>query len=91
MCLTFDDGPDPRYTPAILDILRSHNVRATFFVIGANADQNIGLIKREYAEGHDIGNHTYTHPNIALVSPERAALRLKEKRFICTNQCEVKR
>jgi len=76
LCLTFDDGPDPRYTPAILDILRSHGVRATFFIIGANADQNIGLVKREYAEGHDIGNHTYTHPNIALVSEERAALEL---------------
>src|ERR1039458_316942 len=50
LCLTFDDGPDPRYTPAILDILRSHGVRATFFIIGANADQNIGLVKREYAE-----------------------------------------
>jgi spore germination protein YaaH len=62
LCLTFDDGPDPNYTPAILDILHSHGVRATFFIIGVNAGQNIDLVKREYAEGHDIGNHTYTHP-----------------------------
>lgn len=89
LCLTFDDGPDPRYTPAILDILRSHGVRATFFVIGANADQNIGLVKREYAEGHDIGNHTYTHPNIALVSEERAALELSTTQRIIENALGV--
>jgi cellulose synthase/poly-beta-1,6-N-acetylglucosamine synthase-like glycosyltransferase/peptidoglycan/xylan/chitin deacetylase (PgdA/CDA1 family)/spore germination protein YaaH len=89
LCLTFDDGPDPRYTPAILDILRSHAVHATFFVIGANADQNIGLVKREYAEGHDIGNHTYTHPNIALVSEERAALELSTTQRIVENALGV--
>src|SRR5579862_8446245 len=85
LCLTFDDGPDPRYTPAILDTLKSRKVRATFFIIGANADQNIDLIKREYAEGHDIGNHTYTHPNIALVSEQRAALELSTTQRIIEN------
>ena len=89
LCLTFDDGPDPRYTPAVLDILRSHAVRATFFIIGANAGQNIGLVKRAYAEGHDIGNHTYTHPNIALVSGERAALELSTTERIIENALGV--
>jgi cellulose synthase/poly-beta-1,6-N-acetylglucosamine synthase-like glycosyltransferase/peptidoglycan/xylan/chitin deacetylase (PgdA/CDA1 family)/spore germination protein YaaH len=89
LCLTFDDGPDPRYTPKVLDILKSRGVKATFFVIGANADQNIGLIKREYAEGHDVGNHTYTHPNIALVSPERAALELSTTQRIIENALGV--
>ncbi|MFN7996328.1 MAG: glycosyltransferase [Bryobacteraceae bacterium] len=89
LCLTFDDGPDPRYTPAVLDILKAHDVRATFFIIGANADQNIGLIKREYAEGHDIGNHTYTHPNIAMVSPQRAALELSTTQRIIENALGV--
>ena len=89
LCLTFDDGPDRRYTPGILDVLKSHGVHATFFIIGANADQNIGLIKREYAEGHDIGNHTYTHPNIALVSPERAALELSTTQRIIENALGV--
>jgi len=89
LCLTFDDGPDPRYTPAILDVLRSRGVRATFFVIGANADQNIGLVQRAYAEGHDIGNHTYTHPNIALVSDERAALELSTTERIIENALGV--
>jgi cellulose synthase/poly-beta-1,6-N-acetylglucosamine synthase-like glycosyltransferase/peptidoglycan/xylan/chitin deacetylase (PgdA/CDA1 family)/spore germination protein YaaH len=89
LCLTFDDGPDPAYTPAILDILKSRGVHATFFIIGANADQNIGLVKREYAEGHDVGNHTYTHPNIALVSPERAALELSTTQRIIENALGV--
>jgi len=89
LCLTFDDGPDPRYTPRVLDILKSHNVRATFFVIGANADMNVNLIQREYADGHDIGNHTYTHPNIALVSPERAALELSTTQRIIENAVGV--
>lgn len=89
LCLTFDDGPDPRYTPQVLDVLKSRGVKATFFVIGANADQNIGLIKREYAEGHDVGNHTYTHPNIALVSPERAALELSTTQRIIENALGV--
>jgi len=89
LSLTFDDGPDPRYTPGILDILKRHGVQATFFVIGANADQNIGLLKREYAEGHDIGNHTYTHPNIALVSEERAALELSTTQRIIENALGV--
>jgi len=64
-------------------------VRATFFVIGANADQNIGLVQRAYAEGHDIGNHTYTHPNIALVSDERAALELSTTERIIENALGV--
>ena len=64
-------------------------MRATFFIIGANADQNIGLVKRAYAEGHDIGNHTYTHPNIALVSEERAALELSTTERIIENALGV--
>jgi peptidoglycan-N-acetylglucosamine deacetylase len=68
IALTFDDGPDPRYTPAILDELARAGVRATFFVIGANAEKHPDLVRRIFAEGHDIGNHTYTHPNIAEIS-----------------------
>ncbi|MDE2182217.1 MAG: glycosyltransferase [Alphaproteobacteria bacterium] len=70
LALTFDDGPDPDYTPAILDILKEKNVKATFFVIGANAEAHPGLIQRILAEGHEIGNHTFTHPNLAETSPE---------------------
>jgi cellulose synthase/poly-beta-1,6-N-acetylglucosamine synthase-like glycosyltransferase/peptidoglycan/xylan/chitin deacetylase (PgdA/CDA1 family)/spore germination protein YaaH len=68
IAITFDDGPDPRWTPKILDILKEKNVPATFFVIGVDASQTPDLLKREYAEGHDIGNHTYTHPNFDEIS-----------------------
>jgi cellulose synthase/poly-beta-1,6-N-acetylglucosamine synthase-like glycosyltransferase/peptidoglycan/xylan/chitin deacetylase (PgdA/CDA1 family)/spore germination protein YaaH len=85
LCLTFDDGPDRRYTPAVLDILKERHVPATFFVIGVNAEQFPALIKREYAEGHEVGNHTYTHPNIATTSPVRTALELSTTQRIIEN------
>lgn len=59
--LTFDDGPSTNNTPKILDILKKNNIKATFFVIGENAEKNSELIKREVAEGHVVGNHTYSH------------------------------
>jgi peptidoglycan-N-acetylglucosamine deacetylase len=63
IALTFDDGPDPRWTPQILNILKEKAVPAAFFVIGVQASEFPQILKREYAEGHEIGNHTYTHPN----------------------------
>jgi len=69
VALTFDDGPDGRWTPMILDTLASRNVKATFFVIGVNVDAHIPLMRRIYREGHLFGNHTYTHPNLARTSP----------------------
>ncbi len=89
LCLTFDDGPDRLYTPAILDILKQWKVPATFFVIGVNAEQFPDLIKREYAEGHEIGNHTYTHPNIAATSPLRTELELSTTQRIIENLLSV--
>ncbi|MFF5701265.1 polysaccharide deacetylase family protein [Streptomyces sp. NPDC012794] len=64
MVLTFDDGPDPRYTPAVLDTLARYGVRAMFFVCGEMATENRDLLRRMAAEGHVIGNHTWTHPLI---------------------------
>ena len=68
LALTFDDGPDPKWTPLILDALKRDNVKATFFVIGVEAEQFPGLVKRMYDEGHEIGNHTWTHPDISNIS-----------------------
>ena len=65
VALTFDDGPDAEWTPQILDILKAKHVVATFFVIGANAQANPDLIQRIVSEGHELGNHTYTHPNLS--------------------------
>jgi cellulose synthase/poly-beta-1,6-N-acetylglucosamine synthase-like glycosyltransferase/peptidoglycan/xylan/chitin deacetylase (PgdA/CDA1 family) len=62
IALSFDDGPDPKWTPKILDILKQKNVPGVFFVIGNMANQRPDILKREYAEGHEIGNHTFTHP-----------------------------
>ena len=64
LALTFDDGPDPDWTPKILDILKAKGVHASFFVIGENAEANPDLVRRILAEGHDVGNHTFTHPNL---------------------------
>ena len=75
IALTFDDGPDPEWTPQILDILKAKQVRATFFVIGSNMEAHPGLVQRILAEGHDVGNHTYTHPNLA--DTPLAAVRLE--------------
>jgi cellulose synthase/poly-beta-1,6-N-acetylglucosamine synthase-like glycosyltransferase/peptidoglycan/xylan/chitin deacetylase (PgdA/CDA1 family)/spore germination protein YaaH len=76
LSLSFDDGPDPKYTPRILDILKQAGVPATFFVVGVNAEAAPDLVRRAYAEGHTIGNHTYSHPNVALITPERTRLEL---------------
>ena len=80
--LTFDDGPDPKYTPQILDILKKYHVPATFFLIGINAENNIPLVKRIYNEGYEIGNHTFTHPNMADVSRNRAVLEMSATRLL---------
>ena len=69
VALTFDDGPDPTWTPAILDTLASRGATATFFIIGENAELHPELLRRMLREGHEIGNHTFTHPNLALVGP----------------------
>lgn len=67
VALTFDDGPDPDWTPKILDELKKENVPATFFVVGSYGQENPGLIKRIVNEGHDIGNHSFTHPNLGEI------------------------
>ncbi|MHA4808649.1 glycosyltransferase [Flavitalea flava] len=82
LVLTFDDGPDPRYTPKILDILSKYHVPATFFIVGINAENAIPIVKREFKEGHEIGNHTFTHPNIAKVSQRRAILEMESTRLL---------
>ncbi|WP_158884429.1 glycosyltransferase [Rhodanobacter sp. L36] len=76
IALTFDDGPDPEWTPQILDILKAKHVPATFFIIGENAEMSPRLVQREVAEGHDVGNHTFTHPNLGDSPASIVALEL---------------
>jgi cellulose synthase/poly-beta-1,6-N-acetylglucosamine synthase-like glycosyltransferase/peptidoglycan/xylan/chitin deacetylase (PgdA/CDA1 family)/spore germination protein YaaH len=76
VALSFDDGPDPEWTPKILDILKHYNVKGTFFMIGEVAEDYIGVMRRVYREGHEIGNHTWTHPDISEISNRQADLEL---------------
>lgn len=69
LALTFDDGPDPTYTPKLLDLLKEHGIQATFFVLGAKAEKYPELIRRIHEEGHQIGIHNYTHFSNWLMSP----------------------
>ncbi|WP_405866363.1 MULTISPECIES: polysaccharide deacetylase family protein [unclassified Streptomyces] len=78
MVLTFDDGPDPRYTPHILDTLAEHDVRAMFFVCGEMAVDNQDLLARMADDGHLVGNHTWTHPLLTRLT--RARIRSEMKR-----------
>ncbi|CAM4348191.1 Glycosyltransferase, catalytic subunit of cellulose synthase and poly-beta-1,6-N-acetylglucosamine synthase [Pedobacter westerhofensis] len=80
--LTFDDGPDPVYTPQILDILQEEKVPGSFFVVGIMAEQNMGLLLREYNLGHEIGNHTFFHPDMSKMGVERVNFELNATRKI---------
>lgn len=74
--LTFDDGPDPRYTPEILQILKEKGVPACFFVIGRSAELYPQLLRQAYNEGHEVGVHTFTHPNLGAAGAGMAALEI---------------
>ncbi|GAB3868418.1 bifunctional polysaccharide deacetylase/glycosyltransferase family 2 protein [Dactylosporangium cerinum] len=76
VALTFDDGPDPKWTPLILDALRRHHARATFFVVGARVNQYPELVRRIVAEGHELGVHTFTHADLAALPAWRQRLEL---------------
>ena len=75
--LTFDDGPS-KWTEEILDVLAARKVKATFFLVGARAADRPDLVRRMYAEGHEVGVHTFTHANLANVSPRRLQLELDQ-------------
>jgi peptidoglycan-N-acetylglucosamine deacetylase len=83
LAITFDDGPDPVWTPKILAILKKYNVKATFMVIGGEAQDNTGLLKDYLKDGQEIGNHTYTHPDISEISDFqlRSELNVTERLF----------
>ncbi|RXZ84476.1 polysaccharide deacetylase family protein [Paenibacillaceae bacterium] len=70
IALTFDDGPDPHYTPLLLDLLAKYDAKATFFVVGANAEKHPELLRRMKAEGHEIGIHNYVHKSNWLMRPK---------------------
>ncbi len=71
LSLTFDDGPNPAFTPRLLEVLANHDVRGTFFMLGSHAEAEPELVRRIVAAGHVIGNHSWSHPNLALAPTQR--------------------
>lgn len=81
---TFDDGPHPRTTPQILEILKKRNIKAIFFVLGLQAEKYPDLVKRIYADGHEIGNHSYNHKNLAQLSETQVRQQISRTNEIIT-------
>ncbi len=73
VALTFDDGPDPEWTPRILDVLDAQNVRASFFLVGERAERAPDVVRAIAAAGHDVGNHSWSHRSLWLCGPRRTA------------------
>lgn len=82
IALTFDDGPNPDYTPKILKILKEKGVKATFFMVGVNIENNIPIVEEVYKDGNEIGNHTFTHPNLEITSDDRERIELRSTRLL---------
>ncbi len=78
LALTFDDGPDTRFTPQVLDVLKKHQVKATFFVMGSRVDGHPEVTKRMAREGHALGNHTYWHPKLYQDNVDRLRWELRQ-------------
>ena len=76
VALTFDDGPDPAWTAPMLDTLAARDAHATFFMIGTQVERHLRLTRRVMDEGHEVGSHTFTHPNLALLSPRLVGMEL---------------
>jgi peptidoglycan/xylan/chitin deacetylase (PgdA/CDA1 family) len=85
VALTFDDAPDPRFTPAILDILARYDVCATFFVVGARAAKYPAIVKRIHKEGHIIGNHSYDHAVFSMLSLTNYGKQIWQTDYIIKN------
>jgi peptidoglycan-N-acetylglucosamine deacetylase len=76
--MTFDDGPNKTLTPKLLDILATHHIKATFFVIGENAADHPEILKQAVGEGHEIANHSWSHPNLGKMSDEAVRRELRK-------------
>jgi peptidoglycan-N-acetylglucosamine deacetylase len=87
IAMTFDDGPSPETTPRLLDILKQRNIKATFFMIGQNAQANPTIVQRILAEGHEIGNHSWTHPQLSKLSDDRVTEEITKTQTAIKNAC----
>ncbi|MFQ3543945.1 polysaccharide deacetylase family protein [Halobacillus rhizosphaerae] len=78
IALTFDDGPSEIYTPLVLDVLKEYRAKATFFVVGERAENFPEIVQREVKAGHEVANHTYTHPNIRTMNKDSFIKELRQ-------------
>lgn len=90
IAITFDDGPHPVHTPRLLDMLRERNISATFYVVGKNARAHPHLIRRMIAEGHEVGNHTWNHPNLTKLSQGAVFKELEDTQRAIVSACGVR-
>ena len=90
IALTFDDGPHPVYTREILDILSEYGVRATFFIVGKNAEEYPDLIIDEIADGHELGSHTYSHKFMKGLSDNEITNELTENEEVISTICDYR-
>ncbi len=90
VALTFDDGPDVEWTPKILDILEQKHAPAAFFAIGESANQDPQLVKRDYQQGNEVGNHTFTHPDFETISKSQLQIELNLTELLIESNLGVK-
>ena len=90
IAMTFDDGPSEKLTPKLLDLLAAHHIKATFFVIGENVAEHPEILQRAIREGHEVGNHSWSHPNFAKMSDESVRRQLKMTDDGITKACGVR-
>ncbi|MFD5495059.1 glycosyltransferase [Streptomyces sp. NPDC127091] len=90
LVLTFDDGPDPVWTPRVLDVLKKHDAHGVFFVTGTMASRYPGLVQRMVDEGHEIGLHTFNHPDLSLQSKERIDWELSQNQMAITGAAGIR-
>ncbi len=89
IALTFDDGPHPKNTPRLLDMLRQRNIKATFYVIGKNVKAYPALTRRIVAEGHELGNHTWTHGKLSAMGNDQLYRELEQTRQVIISSAGV--
>ncbi|MFV0135707.1 glycosyltransferase [Streptomyces sp. HMX87] len=90
LVLTFDDGPDPIWTPKVLDVLKEHDAHAVFFVTGTMASRYPDLVRRMVDEGHEIGLHTFNHPDLSLQSKDRIDWELSQNQLAITGAAGIR-
>lgn len=90
VAMTFDDGPHPQNTPRLLNMLRARNIRATFYVIGQNVDRHPHIVRRIVSEGHEIGNHTYTHRKLTSLGSSEVSREMERTQTAIVKAAGVK-